>query len=223
MTEFYTPAQDRDALGIAQSVDAHLPNVLILGDSISIGYTPVVRRHLAGIANVLRPDANCGDTRNGLLHLDAWLGQTPWRVIHFNWGLHDLCYRHPLATVYGNRDKVRGTQSVPLPQYRANLAALVARLIETGATLIWASSTMVPENEPGRVAGEEVSYNDAASSIMREHDIAVNDLYALSRSFASDFFVEPGDAHFTKHGYEQLGQQTARTITQALGDPKSRG
>ena len=35
-----------------------LPNVLILGDSISLGYTPAVKRKLAGRANVSRPGCN---------------------------------------------------------------------------------------------------------------------------------------------------------------------
>jgi len=69
--------------------------------------------------NVRRPPDNC--TNRGLRDLDAWLGDEAWDLIHFNWGLHDLCYRHPEATVYGNRDKVRGTISVPLEVYRKNI------------------------------------------------------------------------------------------------------
>jgi len=75
-----------------------LPNVLILGDSVSIGYTPEVRSLLSGKANVYRPLSadgmgaeNCGDTTFGLANLDSWLAMAPhWSVIHFNFGLHDL-------------------------------------------------------------------------------------------------------------------------------------
>ena len=54
-----------------------LPNVLILGDSISIGYTLFVREMLKGKANVYRPinkkgAENCGSTHTGLQRLDAW-------------------------------------------------------------------------------------------------------------------------------------------------------
>ncbi len=132
----------------AQTLDPSLPNVLIIGDSISIGYTPEVRELLRGKANVLRPmrpdgkaPANCAATTTGLKELESWLGNTKWAVIHFNWGLHDLCYRNPEAKAQGNRDKVNGKISVPLPEYKANLETLVNRLEKTGARLIWASTT----------------------------------------------------------------------------------
>jgi hypothetical protein len=41
------------------TVDLSLPDVLLLGDSISIGYTLPTRRRLAGLANVYRPPVNC--------------------------------------------------------------------------------------------------------------------------------------------------------------------
>jgi hypothetical protein len=40
-------------------VNPTLPNVLIIGDSISISYILPVRQRLEGIANVIRPVANC--------------------------------------------------------------------------------------------------------------------------------------------------------------------
>src|SRR5689334_21790630 len=67
-----------------------LPRILLIGDSISIGYTVTVRTMLAGKANVHRIPENGADTANGLKKLDAWLGDARWDVIHFNWGLHDL-------------------------------------------------------------------------------------------------------------------------------------
>ena len=104
--------------------DPALPNVLVLGDSISIGYTKDVRKLLEGRANVfrpMRPDGkgpdNCGDTTIGLANLDRWLAGPRWDVIHFNWGLWDLCYRDANSKNQGNRDKVNGKISTPLPDY----------------------------------------------------------------------------------------------------------
>ncbi len=76
--------------------DPKLPRVLLIGDSISIGYTVPVRELLAGQANVHRPLTNCGPTTRGLEQLDGWLGEEKWDVIHFNFGLHDLKYIDPL-------------------------------------------------------------------------------------------------------------------------------
>jgi len=74
------------------TLNATLPAALILGDSISMGYAPLVRERLNGVVHVVRPEVNCMDSGFGLAHLDEWLGETPWDVIHFNFGLHDLKY-----------------------------------------------------------------------------------------------------------------------------------
>ena len=67
-----------------------LPRVLLIGDSISIGYTLPVREQLAGTANVQRIPENGGPTALGLAKLEAWLGTNRWDVFHFNRALHDL-------------------------------------------------------------------------------------------------------------------------------------
>lgn len=153
-------------IGGPVTVDPALPSVLIIGDSISIGYTPVVRELLKGKANVLRPNTNCGETRMGLAGIDKWLGDGRWSVIHFNWGLWDLCYRNPESKEQGRRDKLHGTQSIPVAEYEANLERLVERLKQTGAVLVWGSTTVVPEGEAGRVVGDDAKYNAAAARVM---------------------------------------------------------
>jgi len=72
--------------------NSNLPRVLIIGDSISIGYTLPTREFLKGKANLHRIPTNGGPTTRGLANIDAWLGKDKWDLIHFNWGLHDLKY-----------------------------------------------------------------------------------------------------------------------------------
>jgi hypothetical protein len=69
-----------------------LPRVLLIGDSISIGYTLEVRALLQGRANVHRIPVNGGATEVGLANIEDWLGDGNWDVIHFNFGLHDAKY-----------------------------------------------------------------------------------------------------------------------------------
>jgi len=214
--EFYTPTQDLNALEPRTKCKANLPNVLLTGDSISIGYTPVVIEQLKGVANVQRVKSNCGDTQRGLQSLHAWLGDTQWDVIHFNWGLHDLCYWHPESKVYGKRDKVNGSVAVPLEQYGKNLQALVLQLLQTDATLIWASTTLVPQGEAGRRVGDELKYNAVAKAIMLKHGVAINDLHALTASFPPQLFSRLGDVHYKNEGSAQLAQQVASVIQRAL-------
>ena len=219
--EFYTPDQDKDGMKALTNVQASLPNVLIIGDSISIGYTPAVRKQFEGRANVFRPEANCGDTLNGLLQIDKWLGNKKWDVIHFNWGLHDLCYRHPESKDPGRRDKVRGTQSVPLEQYKENLEKLVIRLKQTGAELIWAATTVVQDKEIGRFPGDEIKYNAVAAEIMQRHGVTINDLHALTAGFPPEFFAGYGsgigNVHFSPaQGSPRIAEQVSACIETAL-------
>jgi predicted TIM-barrel fold metal-dependent hydrolase len=215
--EFFTPEQDKDGLKSDASVDQKLPNVLILGDSISIAYTVPVRKGLEGSANVVRPKANCGDTRAGIANIDKWLGDTKWDVIHFNWGLHDLCYRDPKSKAQGNRDKANGVQSVSIPDYEKNLEQLVQRLEKTGAKLIWASTTFVPEGEVGRVVGDDVKYNTAAESIMKKHGIVINDLHATTAAFPPNHFTGKGNVHYTQAGSSKLAAQVIAKVNEVLG------
>ena len=207
------------------AINPKLPNVLVIGDSISIGYTQYVRQLLDGKANVIRPmrkvgtslrNINCRDTRFGLENLEKWLGDLKWDVIHFNWGLHDLCYRNPQANSKSNRDKINGKLAVPLAEYQDNLEKLVVRLKSTGAVLVWASTTFVPEGEIGRFAGDEVKYNDKARLVMDKHGIAINDLHALTSTFDDTLFRSPGNVHYTKEGYQKIAAQVAEKIEQAL-------
>ena len=219
--KLFTPAADRR--GDWQfTADPRLPNVLLIGDSISIGYTRAVRGKLQGKANVFRPMSgrspdNFGDTGVGLRKIDAALAAQPkWDVIHFNWGLWDLCYRNPQAKTQGNRDKVGGKRSVPPADYERNLENLVAKLAATGAKLIWASTTVVPENELGRFVGDDVSYNAIAARVMAKHHIPTDDLFALTQGFAGNFSLQPGDVHFTPEGYDRIATQVAATVEAAL-------
>ena len=227
-----TPAQDTAGTWEFRA-DPALPNVLLLGDSISIGYTRPVRALLEGKANVYRaanPDgtkpANCGDTRMGLAGLERWLGERQWSVIHFNWGLWDLCYRNPAVKTQGNRDKIGGKLPFPIEEYQRNLEQIVTRLKATGAVLIWASTTVVPEGEAGRVVGDDIKYNRVAAAVMAKHGIAIDDLHTLTKSFAISDFVGPGDVHYSASGSSKIAGKVAASLEAALkthaSSPKSR-
>ncbi len=209
--------------GWSAPLDPALPNVLILGDSISIGYTREVRHLLHGRANVVRPvvpekdePANCRSTEQGLLQLDEWLGSAKWNVIHFNFGLHDLAYRNPELKSAGQLDKVRGRISVTPVQYEKNLSELVSRLKRTGACLVWANTTVVPPGEPGRNDGDERTYNGIAARIMAANSIPINDLHAVTAAFAPAQFIAPGNVHYKPGANWILGQQVSAAVSSAL-------
>ncbi|TWU46952.1 alkaline phosphatase D family protein [Rubripirellula reticaptiva] len=201
---------------ISNANSADIPDVLVIGDSISLGYTPNVIAMMHDEANVVHHKGNAQHTGTGLAKIDAWLGDTEWDVIHFNWGLWDLCYRHPESKVQGQRDKERGTLTTSLEQYEQNLNQLVQRLRKTNATLIWANTTVVPQLEAGRRVDDDLKYNAVAARVMQKHGVVVNDLNKLSRKFSTEMFKKPGDVHFTAEGYQQLAVQVSESIRSAL-------
>jgi acyl-CoA thioesterase-1 len=188
--------------------DPKLPRVLLIGDSISIGYTAPVRDLLKGKANVHRNPGNGGPTTNGLAHLKQWLGDGKWDVIHFNWGLHDLKFMPD------------GKRQVATMAYEKNLRDLVRRLKATGAKLIWAATTPVPEGaNPPRKNADVLAYNAIAQKIMEENQIAVDDLYSFALPRLAEI-QQPANVHFTPQGSLVLARQVAASIESALAGNK---
>jgi len=180
---------------------ADKPPVLLIGDSISIGYTPGVTSGLKDIADVKRINGNGETTRTGLAKIDGWLGETKWAVIHFNWGLWDL---------------VNGGQNVPIKEYGENMEKLVERMKKTGATLIFATTTPVPEvNGRKRRDIDVVEYNKVAVEIMKKHGVLVDDLYAAAKPNLAEW-QKKDDVHFTGPGSEGLAKAAAASISAAL-------
>ncbi|MDP6410370.1 MAG: sulfatase-like hydrolase/transferase [Planctomycetota bacterium] len=199
--------------GAAFSQEAQAPRVLLIGDSISIGYTPLVQSMLAEEADVHRIPTNGEHTGTGLRELDTWLGDEPWDVIHFNWGLWDLCRRG----ADGRRKDRAGAVTHTPEQYEQNLEELVERLSLTGARLIWASTTPVPPGEPGRIEGDAVRYNAAAARVMARHGVMIDDLHAVAAERMEELAVRPGNVHFTARGSRELAARVSISIRRALG------
>jgi acyl-CoA thioesterase-1 len=194
---------------------ATLPRVLLIGDSISMGYTLPVRERLRGRANVHRPAENCGDTARGLQRLDVWLGDGRWDVIHFNFGLHDLKYVDDKGTLVPPE---KGRQVHSVAQYEQNLRAIVARLKRTGATLVFATTTPVPAGSSGRVAQDELRYNEAARRVMKENGVAVDDLHAFVVPRQTQL-QRPNNVHFTDAGSGALADQVVASLAPWLPAP----
>ena len=194
---------------------APLPRVLLIGDSICGGYHKEVKKRLAGKADVVGPQANAEYTGTGVKQLDEWLGDGKWDVIHFNWGLWDI-----YGWQYAKEDRSPA-------MYGKRLETLVTRLEQTGAKLIWATTTPTPpeaektmrdrfKTEVKITPETERQYTDAALRVMNQHQIQVNDLHALMAPQLNRY-AAPDNVHFSGAGYSMLGKQVADTILAALG------
>lgn len=200
------------------------PNVLIYGDSISIDYSSTVIAELDGRANVIRLPANGSHSGEIIAKMKAMQAAMsdpaladPWRfkwdIIHFNVGLHDFKY-----VVSGKLDKNSGTIVNSVEQYRANLLAAIAyfRAIAPDAQLIFATTTPVPEGEPGRFVEDAVRYNAVAMEVMQQENIPVNDLYGFTLVHLDDWIVAPGNVHYRPSASAAQGREVARVIAQHL-------
>jgi acyl-CoA thioesterase-1 len=215
------PGANVDARQKPAADNPNLPRVMIIGDSISVGYTDGVREELAGTANVYRVQGNAGPSSSGVQRVDEWIasGNGHWDVIHFNFGLHDVKLgtggkdNRPYPTADGHQ--------VPAADYERNLREIVAKLKRTGATLVWCSTTPIPQGklDPPRRPGDEITYNQIARKVMLENGVAIDDLHAAALARMPGI-QQPANVHFTKDGSAVLAKQVAASIRSAL---KNRG
>jgi hypothetical protein len=186
-----------------QPADASLPNVLLVGDSISRNYFPQVTRDLKGVANVyLIASSICvGDPRlpEELVSFAKMEG-VPFRVVHFNNGMHGWDYSEA--------------------EYKAGFPAYLAALhqIARGAAFVWATTTPVrKDKEPGPTNARVVARNAIALTFV--HSMTVDDQHALMAKHA-DLYQD--DVHFSDEGSTIAGDAAAETIKHALEDVRSK-
>ena len=172
---------------------------MLIGDSVSRGYTLATRKQLAGKANVLRAPTNCGSSVNGVEKLDIWLGKGKWDVIHFNFGIHDV------------------QKSIPTETYLKNLETIVARLKATGAKVIFATTTPIPDDltKKKNPATTVVERNQAAIEIMKKNNVPVDDLFTVITPKVAEY-QNVKDVHFKEEGYDYLGKAVAESIVPLL-------
>ncbi|MDE3184362.1 MAG: SGNH/GDSL hydrolase family protein [Bacteroidota bacterium] len=195
------------------------PKILIIGDSISIGYTPFVKSKLENKALVFHCKGNAQYSSYGLTKLNDWLGNEHWDIIQFNWGLWDICYRDPNKPVdYTNRDKINGKINTTKEDYKANLEAIISRLKQTKAKLIFVTTTCVPDNEPGRYDKDVQDYNAIAIQVMKENNIPVNDLYSISKQIHKDDGLGDNNVHYKAVGYQKLAVKVCEGLDKLIND-----
>lgn len=180
--------------------DTELPNVLLLGDSISRNYFSEVTRRLAGVANVylMAVSTSVGDPRllRQISEFQA-MEKVLFRVVHFNNGMHGWDYAEE--------------------DYKANLPGLVTSvrgLLAPHGTLIWASITPVQSNAFNGATNLRVdARNRIATEYMELKGIAVDDQHALMLRH-QDLYEDT--VHFGPAGASIMGDQAADMILDAL-------
>jgi lysophospholipase L1-like esterase len=193
------------------------PRILIIGDSISGGYTPYVQEYFEDKATIVRISENGKHAGYGLTRIREYIGDEKWDIIHFNYGLHDLCYRHRDSKLYGGRDKINGKLPYGIDKYEENLDSLVIIMKElSDAKLIFLTTTYVPENEGGRFAKDAILYNEVAKKVMQKHQVTINDIYDQSIEIHQKYGLGDDDVHYTAEGSEMLGKIICKFLEKEL-------
>jgi lysophospholipase L1-like esterase len=187
----------------------NLPNVLLVGDSITRGYYPAVENDLAGAANVyLFASSICsGDWRlPAQLHIYFQTMGLHFAVVHFNNGMHGWGYTED--------------------QYAAGLPKMIAALRAgaPGARLIWATTTPVlhdaanPDGvgKGGATNARIDARNLLAAAIITRDRIPTDNLHALMLQHQD---LHSGDVHYTAAGYTVMAHETSASIRKTLARP----
>lgn len=184
--------------------DPKLPNVLLLGDSISRGYFPQVTKDLAGTANVylMASSTSIGDRL-----LPAQIGAfgamqgARFQVIHLNNGMHGWVYAEA--------------------QYEAGFhdyLKAVRKLLDHGGKLVWASITPVQADTPKGASNARIDARNAiASKIVQADKIPIDDQHSLMLNHQD---LHADAVHYTPAGEALQGDQAAESIRAALEQSK---
>ena len=187
-------------------------NVVLVGDSIRMGYQKHVEEELSGFAEVWGSEENGGSSQRVLENLDSVIERSP-DVVHVNAGLHDL--RRPFGST---------ANQVTLEEYYRNIRTITGRLRdETRARLIWATTTPLDEEWHNRVHGEEEgdfrrfavdvnTYNEGLLDQAHILKLEINDLHAVVVNAGPDRILHHDGVHFTDEGDAMLGKAVAGFI-----------
>jgi hypothetical protein len=208
--------------------------LLVVGDSISLGYLPSLTSALGGEWEVTHAPSFSGSDNNDNVNwhshcLEGWLGTQParWDAVTFNAGLHDLAYEdneHLSAASYG----------VLLYGVASRLAAALA----PAARIVWMRTTPVPTDPPanctlipGRLEVDVQRYNAVADAMValvnaqqpqqppsQTDRIRTCDLHGVitahcGATYRSCDIAQCGGPHFSEAGFQLLGARAAACVT----------
>jgi lysophospholipase L1-like esterase len=199
------------------SVDKSLPTIVLVGDSIRMGYAPIVTEMLKGKANVVAAIGNGGDSSRVLSNLEQWVILHQPTVVHFNCGLHDL-----------KLSKKSKQHQVSIEDYEKNLRAIVDRLQkETKARLIFATTTPIQDElhakrggDFGRHEADVERYNEVALKVMKEKGVEIDDLHSVVTEAGVKKVQRADGTHYSPDGSKLLAEAVIKSVTADTGTKK---
>jgi len=182
-----------------------MKKVMLIGDSIRLGYQPKVIELLKDTANIQGPADNCRFSAYTLFNLAMWAPDDDYDVIQWNNGQWDTCYMPD------------GKMHTPLAQYLAIQERIASILLKKTRRLVFATTTpvwpeMITSGRPRPRLNEDIiAYNHAAGALLGKLGVEINDLHALIFQDIKRYITEDM-VHLTDAGYERCAKRVAAII-----------
>ena len=190
-----------------------MKKVVLIGDSIRMGYDKYVKEALNGSAEVYYPADNCRFAVYVLRYLHEWKNAGKWGddvdLVHWNAGLWDV------LELFGD---------VPMTNidYYGELILRIykrIRMLFPKAKVVFATSTSVDEELASKDFFRHNSviekYNQKAIEVLKSTDTIINDLYSITKTLGrechSDFVH-----YYTEKGRERIGGKVLSVICREL-------
>ena len=180
-----------------------MKKLILLGDSIRMGYQPEVQKLLKGLFEIYGPEENCRWSGYTLNSLRFWMPEWPDAdVIHINTGLWDM------GDDYGF-----GRPFTKLPDYKENLELIIRVLREhyPGAKIILATTTPTLDRDQQVIR----DYNEVLIGVAREQGAFIDDLYSLFAGKEQDYIC-PDKLHLTEEGFRLAAEQVVRSVSEVF-------
>lgn len=189
-----------------------MKNILLIGDSIRMGYDKSVKKSLENIANVYYPEENCRFASYVLRYLNEYknlVQDGDVDILHWNAGLWD------------NLRIFEEDPHTPIDVYAYYIERICVRIkkLMPNAKVIFATSTSVISERMSkdfkRYNNEIEQYNNVAIEIVKKYGFELNDLYAISKSLPKEAHSDPVH-YYTRTGTEAFTKQVLNCISTAL-------
>lgn len=189
--------------------------IVLIGDSVCIGYREYVKKRFNGVADVFFPQANCAFAQNVLRYLNIWKDEDGLPgdadAVHFNAGLWDVL-------------RIYGDETLTSPEYYGELILRIfkrIKLLFPTAKIIFATSTSVVESGYAppyqRYNADIERFNEVAKSVLKPLGVAIDDLYAVTENPAENSECRSDCTHFnTESGVKLLGEAVINSICNSL-------
>ena len=190
-----------------------MKKIILIGDSIRMGYDKYVKEAFSDVAELYYPTDNCRFATYILRFVHEWKKKGEWPedadLVHWNAGLWDV-------------PEILGDEPVtPVDQYAVQIARIDKRLrlLFPKAKIVFATSTAVQEEKFGPVFKRRnatiEAFNAAALKALEGTDTVIDDLYSVTATAPEECHSDM--THYsTPAGIERVGGRVLSVICREL-------